>query len=653
MIVNMGEWTAAQLEAAARNYEEHGFFLLGGLEKLVTSLFYPLLQAALGAERPKWDDVLDPAVPLPPLSREVRQRLARLTTPPSLADELLAELQPVIARLIGPLVHVSSTFHAQFKYGGAKAVDHGGYPKESDYSEVHGAYLLHQDFTGASIPTSPSAVTLWVPLNSCPDWNLRLYPGSHRRGLFCHRWIPLDDPRLGPLGKPVDVAARFGTAVVFNALLLHGTSNPGPGRRVSCDIRFFPLCGFLPSEVRSLSPSPRAALEHSLSRAAGPVLRAPLLETHAFLGEEVELESVPHRCVLNWVNYVAQVARGRADEALPHLQRFADTELGFDDETVYAAKFHGAPLYADNLRRVRERWPAGGGAGREAGAGDAPGGQNLLPVGGAQASLAERPATSDGASAIPDLSLVVPCYNEEACLGDTMTPLAEAFARAGVALQLVLVDNGSTDRTSQIIDELTARGLPVTKGVVPVNQGQGLGILTGFPLCRGRFIGYICADGQVSPEDVVTVFEAARRAPVPTLAKARRLFRPDGWLRKVTSIAYNGLMHLLFWGMPSLDVNGNPKIVPAEVLRRMELTSRDWFLEAEVMLKARYLCLNVIEINLLGKPRAGGRSRVRLATVLEFIRNIVWYRFGGPWRGWRATASVMLPVPKTAGASPA
>jgi dolichol-phosphate mannosyltransferase len=253
---------------------------------------------------------------------------------------------------------------------------------------------------------------------------------------------------------------------------------------------------------------------------------------------------------------------------------------------------------------------------------------------------------ADKTPVIPELSLVVPCYNEEACLERTMPPLTETFARNGILLQLVLVDNGSTDRTSDVIDSLIARGLPVTKGVVPVNEGQGLGFLTGFSLCRGRFIGYICADGQVSPRDVVMIFEAARASAVPTLAKARRRFRPDGWLRKFVSIAYNALMQVVFFGIRSLDVNGNPKIMPADVLRRMELTSRDWFLEAEVMLKARHLGLHVIEINVPGKLREGGRSHVRLATVLEFAWNIVAYRLGRPWRAWRGSATRLLPVVK-------
>ena len=49
---------------------------------------------------------------------------------------------------------------------------------------------------------------------------------------------------------------------------------------------------------------------------------------------------------------------------------------------------------------------------------------------------------------VPDLSLAMPCYNEEDCLGRTVPPLVETFQKAGINLELVLVDNGSVDRTS-------------------------------------------------------------------------------------------------------------------------------------------------------------------------------------------------------------
>lgn len=260
----------------------------------------------------------------------------------------------------------------------------------------------------------------------------------------------------------------------------------------------------------------------------------------------------------------------------------------------------------------------------------------------------------ESSAVVPDLSLVMPCYNEEDCLEFTVPPLVQTFSEAGVSLQIVLVDNGSTDRTSEVIDRLIASGLPITKAVVPVNRGQGLGFLMGFSVCHGRYIGYLCADGQVAPHDVLVTYRALRSATVPTLAKVRRLYRPDSWVRKVVSIFFNAIMKVLFIGMPCLDVNGNPKIMPANILRLMELSSEDWFLEAEVMLKARHLGLPVIEINAKGQPREAGHSHVRFATILEFIRNIISYRvmssFNGPWSEWCRRVKT-LPVPKNPSAN--
>lgn len=239
-------------------------------------------------------------------------------------------------------------------------------------------------------------------------------------------------------------------------------------------------------------------------------------------------------------------------------------------------------------------------------------------------------------SMTPDLSIVIPCYNEEDCLRETIPPLARAFDDAGVALELVLVDNGSKDRTGELIDELAAEGLPIRKATVPVNRGQGLGFLTGFEIVTGRYAANFCADGQVDPKDVLAVYRAAAGAGRPTLAKARRRYRNDNWVRKVISIVYNGMMQVLFLGLPSIDVNGNPKVLPTGVLRQMELRSTDWFVEAEIMLKARHLQMPTIEIDVFGLAREGGTSHVRFDAVVEFLRNIARYRFGGPWRDWKA-----------------
>jgi hypothetical protein len=352
MKIDFRELDQKQLERAAQHYEEHGYFLLTGIEQVVTAAYRPILAAIIGVRERELDGLFAPDRPMGILPEEVRQQLARVKTTESLAAALIGRLEPVLRRLVGPLLHISSSFHAQFKGAPVKSVDHGGYGQ--DYLEVHGPYLLHQDFTGAKMPTSPSAVTLWTGLNTTPDWNLRLYPGSHRAGMLCNRWIDLTDPRLEPFGNPVDIAAEVGTAVIFNAMLLHGTSNAGPRQRVSCDIRFFPLCGFLPSEVRTAGPASIADIDSLSATAPGPVLRAPLSETRIFLGEDVPLEDAPAHSVANWVNYINLETRGRHLDALRYLEAFTNREIGIDPPEVYAAKFHKYPARPETAERARQ-----------------------------------------------------------------------------------------------------------------------------------------------------------------------------------------------------------------------------------------------------------------------------------------------------------
>jgi len=163
----------------------------------------------------------------------------------------------------------------------------------------------------------------------------------------------------------------------------------------------------------------------------------------------------------------------------------------------------------------------------------------------------------------PDLSLVIPCYNEADVIRNTATRLVRVFRDRDVNLELILVDNGSKDATGVIIDQLIADGLPIVKVTVPVNQGYGNGILMGLTATNGRLVGFSCADGQVEAHDVGKVYDVASNLRSPHLVKVRRRFRMDGFTRKIVSIIYNLGTIVMFVGLGSIDINGNPKIMPA------------------------------------------------------------------------------------------
>lgn len=202
----------------------------------------------------------------------------------------------------------------------------------------------------------------------------------------------------------------------------------------------------------------------------------------------------------------------------------------------------------------------------------------------------------------------------------------EEFRHRDVDIEMVLVDNGSSDGTSRIIDEMIAEGAPVMKVVVEENIGYGYGVRSGLAACRGHIVGSIPADGQVDPRDVVNLYEVLANSREPRLAKVRRRFRMDGFKRKVISVIYNVLANVLFFGLGSIDINGTPKLFPREYLRRMNLESDDWFLDMEILIKAKDLGLPVFEQNVFAQMREGGQSNVRAQTVWEFVLNLARWR---------------------------
>ncbi len=235
-------------------------------------------------------------------------------------------------------------------------------------------------------------------------------------------------------------------------------------------------------------------------------------------------------------------------------------------------------------------------------------------------------------SALPAISLVLPCYDEEIVIEKTVEDLFAVFERMGKSLELVAVDNGSRDRTAEILLALSHRHASLVTTRVETNRGYGNGLLAGLPLATAAWVGILCADGQVAAEDVAALFLAAERSTEPALFKVRRRFRRDGLKRKIVSVVYNVAMAVLFPGLGSIDVNGNPELLPRAWLQRMDLRSRDWFLDAEILIEARRLRLPVVEVDVVGFARGGGASNVRASTCLEFARNILRERFSGRHR---------------------
>ncbi len=236
-------------------------------------------------------------------------------------------------------------------------------------------------------------------------------------------------------------------------------------------------------------------------------------------------------------------------------------------------------------------------------------------------------------STAPQLTLVMPALDEEEAIGATVRGLLDAFAAAAIDLELIVVDNGSRDRTGAIVAKLAADDPRLQLLRRESGHGYGGGILAGLARASGEWVGWINADGQIAPADIVRLAAMALREPRPTLVKVRRVSRADGLERVVVTLGWNLLCNLLFPSLGSRDVNGSPKLVPRDWLAVHPLRSQDWFIDPELLLAARRTGLPVVELGVAGLARGGGRSHVRLGTLAEFFMNLVRERLRRRGRG--------------------
>lgn len=223
------------------------------------------------------------------------------------------------------------------------------------------------------------------------------------------------------------------------------------------------------------------------------------------------------------------------------------------------------------------------------------------------------------------LSLVLPLYDEAESIERVAADLIVALEGSGEPFELVFVDNGSRDATRSIVTRLAAGDPRIVPLSLDANRGFGGGVLAGMGVARGDLVGFMGGDGQVTAGDLVAVVRAARESGLD-LAKGRRIARHDGWRRRFVSLVYNGLFRLSF-PCRVHDVNGSPKVIRRPLLESMRLRSTDWFLDAEIVLKASVLKARIGEVPLTFRRRQGGGSHVRLAALAEFARNMLRYRF--------------------------
>lgn len=205
-------------------------------------------------------------------------------------------------------------------------------------------------------------------------------------------------------------------------------------------------------------------------------------------------------------------------------------------------------------------------------------------------------------------SIVVPCYNEAKNVPSLVGRFAEIH-EPGADWELVLVNNGSTDDSAEVLDRETKAHPFIRVVTVPSpNVGYGHGIVTGLRAAKGEWLAWTHADGQTPPKDVLTAFDVLRGSadPTRTFVKGRRRHRPV----KDTLFTFGmQAAATVILGESLADINAQPKAFPRQLLDLAAAPPVDLSLDLYFFYLARRSGFEVKTIDVHFGEREHGESK--------------------------------------------
>jgi glycosyltransferase involved in cell wall biosynthesis len=204
--------------------------------------------------------------------------------------------------------------------------------------------------------------------------------------------------------------------------------------------------------------------------------------------------------------------------------------------------------------------------------------------------------------AAPRLSVVIPAYNEEECIEECVAELCAVMDRLGEAYEVLVVDDGSQDRTFERLRSLKARYPQLRVLRFEANAGETAAMDAGLKNARGELIATMDADLQNDPADILRMVEMARDWDVVCGVRAKR---EDSLVRRVSSRIANWTRNKVTHESIT-DVGCTLRLMRASYVKNLKLyTGMHRFLPTLLRLDG----CRIVEIPVNHRPRLRGKSK--------------------------------------------
>lgn len=223
---------------------------------------------------------------------------------------------------------------------------------------------------------------------------------------------------------------------------------------------------------------------------------------------------------------------------------------------------------------------------------------------------------------MPKYSIVVPLHNEQENVTDLYDRLKAVMEASGESFEIVLVDDGSTDNTFNLLREIAAVDSRITVVKLRRNFGQTAGLAAGFDHARGEYIIAMDGDLQHDPADIPIFLE--KIAEGYDIVSGWRKRRMDNlWLRRIPSMCANWIMARLS-GVDIHDFGTTFKAYRREILEQVPLYGE---LHRFIPALASWHGASIVEVPIRNVNREKGTSHYGLSRTLRVFFDLITIRF--------------------------
>lgn len=220
---------------------------------------------------------------------------------------------------------------------------------------------------------------------------------------------------------------------------------------------------------------------------------------------------------------------------------------------------------------------------------------------------------------VNSISVFFPCFNEQENVARTVEQTRNVMEKLSIDYEIIIVNDGSSDDTGKISDEISSQDERVKVVHHERNLGYGAALRSGFKAATKELVFYTDGDGQFDINEMPPLLPLMKQFDI---VSCYRLKRQDPFVRKINGWCWTKLVCLLF-GLRIRDIDCAFKLYKREVFDNIEMTSKGALIDTEILARARNKGYRITQTGVHHFPRsAGSQTGANIGVIFRAFKEL-------------------------------